>query len=646
MSNSLPAGVECGATRSTSGQYRSQNVQTKLENYIGEAWTIDKYWIEKPFLLISKIKQCVEDTIAKSFEAEGQISIAKIYDVLKNEPYGFMPCNLSAFVMGFVLKEYADSSFSWSDGLTNDIMSIAKLKEMVAEIIKHQVTPIPRYKDKYIKTMTDEEKAFNEASAEIFNIPINFCSSVEQTRERIRQKMKEFSFPIWCLKAILEKESFKNDSKKVEDLIELYSGIANNSNFGSGKTDTGIALDIGKLCIDNDGLVDDLKAIFTKGKCLEAMDTYLHNFEDGVLVSLASEVGDGGQYINRLKKKFDADAANWVWNIDTAQQKIKEVILEYQIIAESNKILPKNITFDNTIREWCDKCDYIRISYLYAKNYWDDLAPLMESLYNMKKAGTLLDSNRQNFLELIKTKGIDFIAFYSDQTSLFKKSCNYFVEQFSNEEIKDLFKTLPTSLFTREKADYQELIQIKVEEFKSTQGAARLKALWNEKTNSESPRDWSKQYKMPILCMIGDKDIQKAKTSFGTINRKHADASAIETAIDFLNSAEFFDRLESQEERDKAFQQIIVKTYATMLSDMDEVRTYLDKVITSEPYDWFGLPEVDKKLYQMAEAKYNQSGCNKALEKIDNMDVADVKRYLKDLIKDNMVVGMEIIKDN
>ena len=46
----------------------------------------------------------------------------------------------------------------------------------------------------------------------------------------------------------------------------------------------------------------------------------------------------------------------------------------------------------------------------------------------------------------------------------------------------------------------------------------------------------------------------------------------------------------------------------------------------------------------MAEDRYSKFGCDKALEKIDEMDVADVKRYLKELIKDNMIVGMEIIK--
>ena len=48
----------------------------------------------------------------------------------------------------------------------------------------------------------------------------------------------------------------------------------------------------------------------------------------------------------------------------------------------------------------------------------------------------------------------------------------------------------------------------------------------------------------------------------------------------------------------------------------------------------------------MAEAKYNQGGSEKAIEKIEKMDVNEVRRYLKELIKDNMTVGIEIIKGN
>lgn len=555
-----------------------------------------------------------------------------------------MPCNLTAFVMGFLLKEYTDGTYNYSDGINNDILDVAKLKEMVSEIIKHQQNPIPRYKDKFIVTTTAEEKAFNEASSKIFGIPINLCNSVEQTRERIRQKMKNLSFPIWVLKYVLDGATLKSGKDVVSSLIDDYSGIANNSNYGIAKTDSDIAMAIGKLCIENPGVIEDLTSLVTKDKCSEGMKAYLEQYDDGVLPKLANEVSDGGQFINRLKKKFDADAANWVWNTDTANQKIDEVVQEYRIIAQSNKILPKSTSFDGVIREWIDKCDMIRISYLYAKNYWENLSDLMELLYDIKKSGVLLESKRKRFLEQITINGDAFNRFYNGQTDLFKKACAFIVGRFNDQEIQEIFRLLPKNLFTSEKSDYQSTVQSTVDKYISEQNATKLKEMWRDKTQTESPRQWSNKYLMPILCMIPSKDVPTARTAFGTLNRKNPDANSIDRATEFLERADFFDRLSSQEERDKAFRENVVKSYSVMLEDLDEVRNYLKRRITADPYDWFGLPEVDNQLKAMAEYKYNETGCDKALERIEDMDAAEAKQYLKRLIKDNMIVGMEIIK--
>ena len=647
QSTSLPSGVEYGAIQETKGPFRSGNEQTKLENYIGkEAWKVPEYWKSAPYLPISKIKVEVDKIIQDAFASGDRISIAQIYDFLqdKNGNYGFMPCNLTAFVIGFLLKEYADGTYNYSDGINNDILNVAKLKEMVSEIIKHQQNPIPRYKDKFIVTTTAEEKAFNEASSKIFGIPIHLCNSVEQTRERIRQKMKDLSFPIWVLKYVLDNATLKSGKDVVSNLIDDYSGIANNSNYGTAKTDSDIAMAIGKLCIENPGVIEDLTSLVTKDKCTEGMKAYLEQYDDGVLPKLANEVSDGGQFINRLKKKFDADAANWVWNTDTANQKIDEVVQEYRIIAQSNKILPKSTSFDGVIREWIDKCDMIRISYLYAKNYWENLSDLMELLYDIKKSGVLLESKRERFLEQIAINGDAFNRFYNSQTDLFKKACAFIVGRFNDQEIQEIFRLLPKNLFTSEKSDYQSTVQSTVDRYISEQNATKLKEMWRDKTQTESPRQWSNKYLMPILCMIPSKDVPAARTAFGTLNRKNPDANSIDRATEFLERADFFDRLSSQEERDKAFRENVVKSYSVMLEDLDEVRNYLKRRLTEDPYDWFGLPEVDNQLKAMAEYKYNETGCDKALEKIEDMDAAEAKQYLKRLIKDNMIVGMEIIK--
>ena len=648
MPSSLKLGVECGVKQEVKGPYKSANPATKIENSLGEAWNYEgKYWVDKPHLLISKIKNHVENIISEAFDNGGRVPIKRIYDELKAEPFGFMPCNISAFALGFILKEYADGSYSWSDGLSNDVLGIDKLKEMIDEIIKIQITPSTRYKDKYIVAMTEDEKSFNEATSIAFGISKNLCTSVEQTRERIRSKMKEFNFPIWTLKSIIANENTQTDKVVLSQVIDSYSRIANNSITGAGSTsDSDIAYEIGKLCRNNKNVAVDLKSLLCKEKCTEGMDAYLHEFENGELISLAEAIGDNGQYINVLRRKFDADAANWVWNVETVQQKIREVILEYRIVEASNKVVSKSTSFDNTVREWNDKCQYIRVSYPAAKNYLDDFGNLLEYLYNIKKSGVILDSQKQRFYDLLVANSDNFKAFYANQIDLFKKVCEFYLEGFSDEEIKEIFNSIPTGSFTKDKTEYSNLVDGKVDEYKRNSKSAKLKKFWKEKTNTDNPRDWSKKYQMPILCMIEDKDIQLAKTAFGAVNKAHPDEASIDKAMKFFETSNFFEKLDNEAARNAAFVEYVIEDYSVMLTDIDEVKRYLDSRIGDDAYDWFASPVVDKKLKQLAEAKYNQEGCDKATEKIDSMAEADVKRYLKDLIKNDMVVGMAIIKDN
>lgn len=645
--NSLKLGAECGAKQETRSAFRSGNPKTKLENYIGEqAWNKDNYWKENPHLPISKIKIFVDQLIAKEFKKNGRISIKQIYDELMKPPFGFMPCNLSAFVLGFILKEYANSTYSCSDGMTSDVMSVEKLKEMIDGIIKLQITP-SRYKEHYIVASTPEERAFIEAASEVFHIDKKTCSSLEITRERIRNAMKQLSFPIWCLKQLLPKEELKTDKQTVEKMIDAFSGIANSGNISGKKTETDIANEIGKMTIENTDLIVDMKALVTVQKCKDGMDTYLHTFEGGLLPSLAAEIGDNGQYINQLKDKFDADAANWVWNTDTADQKIREVILEYRIIAESNKYNPRALTFHAAIAEWCEKCKHIKISYQAAKNDWEELTVFIEMLYMIKRTGTLQYAQREKFLEELRTHGETFRAFYADQIPLFRKVCGYYLVDLQDEEIEAVYQSMSgTDLFTLERSDYVKRIEQTVKSYMNSKQSQKLKALWKSKTDTESPRMWSEQYRMPIICMVPAEDFDKAREAFNTVNQKNPERNLIEKALEYLEHVEYLDNLKDAEMRDKAFSRFIIEDYAAILTDTVAVKDYLERQSGISPFNWYGNPTIKRLVANMAQAIYDNAGCEKALEKIDRMDTEDVKRYLKRLIRENMTVGIEIIKDN
>lgn len=644
--NSLGAGATCGITEETKGTFRSGNEATKLENALKGAWKVPEYW-KTSHIYIANLKRAVTEIVDEAFDKSDRISIAQIYDVLKAEPYGFMPCNLTAFILGFILKEYANGIYSYSDNLTTVPLDTDKLASMISEIIKQENTPDKRYKDKYIVTLTEAERAFNKATCTAFDIPEMFCVSITETRSRIREQMKSFSFPIWVVKYVLDGNTFKTSKDVVSRLIDNYCGIANNKNMDGEKSDNDIALTIGQICIDNPGAAEDLKSVLTKDNCRSGMMEYLKLYDGGKLPSLAGKIGDGGQYINQLQYKFSSDAANWVWNTDTVNAKIDELICEYEIVEISNRILTKNTAFVDTIRAWVDKLSQICIAYSVIKNELGDAKPFYEMLCSLYKQRNLLDSQKKSFLALLQENANTFKQFMAAQSSLFMKACSYYLDDLSEEDAKAILDDDTYgfgSSYLLEPDKYTSKVQKAVTAYKNAQKYTQLKKHWLDLTGTDSPYAWSNKYGMPILAMVPDAEMSIARKVFGFINSKTKDEESIATAEDYLSKITYADKLSSKSERDKAFRDVFLGDYTILFDDVDEVIDYLKSHVTESPYHWMGSKEVSVKIKGMANANYVKSGYSEAKQVIDNMPVDQLKDYLKKLIEDNIAVGVEIIK--
>lgn len=647
QANQLKNGVGLGAgSGGTLGQFNC------VPKDLGEAWTTERYWEKLPLLTISKIKRTVDGVISEAFRTGDRISIREIYEKLSESPYGFMPCNQTAFILGFLLKDYADGSFSSSDGIKSDKLDIEKLKSIVSEYLSERMTPTLRYKDKFIVKMTAEIKAFVAASTVVFGRPVN-VSRMEDIRDTVvRPAMHSLPFPMWCLKYLGNELNFKNSAENVYQLIDLYTAFAN-SGSTDGRSDNDIATDIGKLVIRHPGLAEDLRSIMSDQNVREGMKNYLDDFEQGILPQLGEQIDDGGQYITHLQKRFNADAANWVWFKETADQQIRMLILEYRIVVASNEVILRSNSFRGCIEEWCNVCKNIKISYLYAKNYWDDLGPFMEILYGIKKTGELQENRREQFLQLITDKGTAFKAFYNHQEGVFAHACSYILQGLDMDSVSEIYKQLSGSdLFTSEKSYYQQRVQETVKTWNESQEGAKLLKAWKDATETESPRAWSNANLMPVLCMVDDPSEEiRAKRTFDTINavakKKKADGHNIEDAIKFLQShAILLQNLGDAGARDEAFRKCILGRYAVLLQNIEEIKRELEQRLIEDPYDWYHLTSLENALREKAEFVYNDTGYKLAVQRIDGMDIEDVKRYLKELIEKNMTVGIEIIREN
>lgn len=650
--NQLALGVDCGAGQTLSSSYKSSNAATSLNTFIGEnVWGMKggvPYWDMYPTLLISRIKRHLDTVVLNGLKDGGRVNVLHLYQTLMEKPYGFMPCNLSAFVLGFALKEYCTGEYRWSDKNVGGELNIDKLKEMVSEAIKEVASPAKHFHEQYIAKRTVEERAFDEATHKIFAIETE-GASMEMVRNSICTALKGLSFPLWTVKY----SPNASGNMDVKRLVDYYCQLVNPAN-GSGTEYSNIVQDMGKMLRARPAIADVSARFINVDNCIEGMKAYLAQFNEGEIMRLASEIGaDIGRVLEDVRSKFNSGESKWLWSKETGDEQIEQVAVEYSIVAKSNKLNPPAKSFSEVLDVWQERCNHLHISCAVVKDSVDSsLAGLLDALCSMITMGgssVMRDCLRcRQLLDLIKGGGTAFRDFYTDPITPFKTSCDYYLRPhgFTDNEVRDIYNKLSDGSFTHSKQQYLNEVEKAVTQFVCDRAGDKLKALWKEMTGTTSPVAWAVQYQMPVSCLFPKGHTAQAAEAVKTANESHPGKEESERAMDFFASSDaraMFDNMQNAVVRDKCFCDAILGTYSTILTDAKAVRDYLTNALSVPPAEWMGNTDVARCVENMAKAKYDQGGVNVALKKIDNMPSEKVKDYLKHLITTNMKVGIEII---
>ena len=181
------------------------------------------------------------------------------------------------------------------------------------------------------------------------------------------------------------------------------------------------------------------------------------------------------------------------------------------------------------------------------------------------------------------------------------------------------------------------------EDYRKNQIKSQLYKLWSDETiGSKNPRVWSEKYRTPILCCMKATQYADAKRAFATLNSSAQSEADIKEALAFLRKADFFDDLASADYRDKCFAEHIVGDYISLISDIDAVRDALESTGISA-YEWNDNPSISSKVSGMAAAEYNAGGSDKVIDIIEGMDDEELKKWLTDIVKKDMGLGVKII---
>lgn len=605
------------------------------KNTLQEVWGdphCREYWLQQPTLPISKIKQALDAEIARAFDRDGRISIRDIYQVLSGE-FGFLQTNLYAFLTGFLLKEYV-ADYRYCDANNNsEPMGTEKLGEMLAELFKQD----KRYKETFIQKLQPEEIEFLRLIEAVLDISQNRCPSAAEAVRLLPTAIGKLGLPLWCLSEITE-------DAELQQSVDLLAGVAQKQ----GKEAIQAALALGSMVLKTPGLTHKLQRLITAENCKEGMLRFLDRFEGGAFPALAKEIGaEPPALIQDVRGQFGAKYAS-LWVRSTGEDELRKLITQYRIIHQSRQLLGTNArTLKDAMLAWKSLLRTIRISNEALPGVLPEIQPLLPYLNDFARGSDLRPENYDKFLAMTQQSAMAVCSLQQDLQALFNKVYKVYLEDLSDEDKARVAAKLPVErMFHASATECNRLVTDAVEAYQKTQLKTQLAEAWRAKTRTKSPREWSGRYRMPILIMIPDEQVEKAKRAFSALNSVNPSESDIKNALAFLEQASFFDDLNDPDKREAAFRGRLLGKHAQMLPPVEDVQeSLLERIPAVEPYEWDRSPAINEAIQIMAKKEYDAGGSDRVARKIDTLSDAQAKVYLRQLIKSNMAVGLEILAE-
>lgn len=597
------------------------------KSVLGKFWSKKEYWKDEELAgeHIVIIKKSVDKMIDDAFKSSGKISIGEIYDYLETT-YGFSVCNLSAFITGFLLKEYSSEPYRSMDAEGHrDSMTPDKLSEMIGNYIGKNP------KATYIVNLTPEEKAFYELTENAWNITANTCSSPQQAGTLVLAKMRDLSYPVWCLEDM--------DTAGVFDLVKLYIKLVQSK----GDKAHDVANEIGKIAIQRPSSAQNLKALLTLDNCKKGMHIFLERFENGKLLNVAKEINAEDSVLSDIKKLFDVQySALWIGS--TGEDEIRKLITEYEVVKSTNIFL--NVTVrskEAAFKTWRETLKFIGSSCESIKAKKPALDKFFYNLLRIANYEDMLPDNMKSFLDEMTNHNAEIRDVLGNTLAVFIDIYAPYLEGFTDTECEEIKNSITSEMFTISSTASNAIVKKAAEDYRKNQVKSQLYKLWSDKSGgSKNPRVWSEKYRTPILCCVNASLYAEAKKAFATLNSSTQSEADIKEALAFIKEADFFDEIASADYRDKCFAKRIIGDYTSLISDIDAVRDTLESTGISA-YEWNDNPTIMSKVSSMAAAEYNAGGSDKVVDIIEGMNDAELKKWLTDIVRKDMGLGVKII---
>lgn len=615
-----------------------KSISTVLEH--DGIWTNPEYWKVHPNHVVSKMKVAVEDVISKGFENNSMICISDIWKALTLPPFGLLPCTGAVFLMAFLLKEYADTSYYKQDINNNTVsLNYSDLSELIYGVVKG----LPKASAQYIVRQKPSHISFCKITGEIFKIAKDKRNSISDISKNLNIYLTNNVYPLWSLASYVDEEMDEHPlHDELTQLINLLCEFVNPEALIT-RDKTKVAEEINDLYLRNAGIDVVLSSIVTSD-CLRNGMVYYIALQKPELAMLTTKLKvDSNEYLSLLTKKLSSDSS-YLWQKGDIDHQIDSLYIDLRLIDAINGILatPQK-RFAEAREGLIEKLNYIKVPDVIIEERHGNLKSILQQFYAIRNNAVTDKSAAAN---LIIGMTDEFLSFFNNQFDTFAEVIRFRIDNnVTAEELEHLFSNVPSGMLFKKVDEFTLAMKQTLDKFRKNQKIRKLFSAWQKATNTTSPFEWSKVNGIPLLCMFPE-DITTAQQVFGALNRtiNLPSKDAIDIAIEFVNSTKL-DILKDIPTCTREFVQYFCDEYAYVVEDADTLRDTLRCIAGSNVYEWyFKKSQCKSALREMVTKRYKIKYCAKAKERIHTLTAEQAQCYLESLIENDPLLGIRILQ--
>ena len=565
--------------------------------------------------------------VLERFSQGTRIRLDALWQELQAAPYGCYNCMACGYILGFVMRHYVNSQFTWNKGDNNThLLTEQNLSAMISAMLREETV------NNYLSPGSEVWQKFKPYVQKIFRLSDSEAVNEIEAKKYMSKKCTESGVPFWVLK-YADAENFGGHAAKSTacEIVEMFYGFMNDSGDSEQLMNDITAKFAGLGSLRN--TIGDL--YFEHGAAFEAFSMFITE-KCPELQDLREKIGlSGRDLFDGVRQMMQGEISTWTEN--QVQDRLSELCLEYRAIAVLNDALNLQRKSIRLIGEdIANALSSMKIPGTVIGKMGYEWYPALRAMRDIAVTqwNRLPLNTRAEYVKMLASGAGKAWGCVESSMPILQEYMRVNGHNCTDDELENIYASLKAVGYESPAADFEARINAQLNNMAYTRNKIRLQELWEQQSRCKSVSEWCTHFAVPIQWAVSDEALRHIQTLKAIQDGRTADNTALSSAVQYFESHVVSELTDEEKIRESFFEQI-GDTYRDIFREHRDVlisRLKTNPRLTADVYTWANkIGEIRATLDVFLREKYRAE----AKMNVQKMSESELRNRVIQLLDEN-----------